>query len=216
MERMVMQPGYARFAICALALVGSARVSAQAEPVAQPSAAAAAAPPSAAQSVTAQPSAAPGNPATPPQRDLGEKPPAADGVKDPFATTPRVVQNSWHGSTGGVHIVDGSSGDVGTFRLQLGFDYLGANDMLLRGDHDEALSGVLSLSGTVAEHLEIFGSISSHANSNTLGNPQLLQVAGDVELGAKGHQQLLPWLSVGADARLVFLDAVTCSTTRAS
>jgi outer membrane protein OmpA-like peptidoglycan-associated protein len=80
--------------------------------------------------------------------------------------------------------------------------------MLLRGDHDEALGGVLSLSGTVAEHLEIFGSISSHANSNTLGNPQLLQVAGDVELGAKGHQQLLPWLSVGADARLVFLDAV--------
>jgi OmpA-OmpF porin, OOP family len=200
MERTFMHRGYARFAICALALLGSARVFAQAEPVAPPPIAAPVAPP---------PSAAPRDPSTgaPPTRDLGEKPPA-DAVKDPFATTPRIVQNSWHGSTGGVHVVDGSSGDVGTFRLQLSFDYFGANDMLLRGDHDEAIAGVLSLSATPIEHLEIFGSISSHANSNTLGKPQLLQVSGDVELGAKGHQQLLPWLSIGADARLVFLDAV--------
>jgi OmpA-OmpF porin, OOP family len=149
--------------------------------------------------------AKPAQAGVPQQRDLER----AEGFKDPFAQPPpKLVQNSWHGSTGGLHLIDGSSGDVGSIRMQLGFDYLGANDMLLRGDYDEHLSGVLSISATLMDHLEIFGSLSSHANSNTMGNPQLLQVAGDVELGVKGYQQLLPWLSLGADARLMFLDAV--------
>jgi outer membrane protein OmpA-like peptidoglycan-associated protein len=92
--------------------------------------------------------------------------------------------------------------------LQFGFDYFTASDLLLPGDTDRALSGVLSLSGTPIKQLELFASLSSHSNNNTLGNPTLLQVAGDVVMGAKGYKQLLPWLSMGADARLLFLNTV--------
>jgi OOP family OmpA-OmpF porin len=118
------------------------------------------------------------------------------------------AQNSWLGSTGGLHLIDGSSGEIGTLRLQFGFDYFSASDLLEIGDSDDALSGVLSLSATPIKQLEVFAALSSHSNSNTLGVPVLLQVAGDVTLGAKGYKQLLPWLSLGADARLLFLNTV--------
>jgi OOP family OmpA-OmpF porin len=207
-----MHRGYARIVFCALALSWSASlVAAQtappsatpAAPVTPPSATSTA--PAAAPPATRAGAVTPAQAGVQQQRDFER----AEGFKDPFAPPPpRLVQNSWHGSTGGLHLVDGSSGDVGSIRLQLGFDYLAASDMLLRGDYDEQVSGVLSISATLMDHLEVFGSLSSHANSNTLGNPQLLQVAGDVELGAKGYYQLLPWLSVGGDGRLLFLDAV--------
>lgn len=118
------------------------------------------------------------------------------------------AQNSWFGSTGGVHVVDGSSGEAGTLRLQLGFDYFRWSDFLVPNDTDQSLAGTLGLSATVIDQLEIFASLSSRSNSNDRGNPILLQVAGDLAVGAKGYQELLPWLSVGADLRFLLLNTV--------
>src|SRR5262249_19608271 len=43
---------------------------------------------------------------------------------------------------------------------------------------------------------------------NNQGNPVLLQVAGDVSLGAKGYLDVTPWFSAGADLRFMFLNTV--------
>ena len=96
---------------------------------------------------------------------------AASGGTQTQAGTNVRAQNSWLGSTGGLHVIDGSSGPVGTARMQLGFDYFSASDLLELGDHDQGLSGVLSLSATPIEQLEVFAALSSHSNSNTKGTP---------------------------------------------
>ncbi|HKU43798.1 MAG TPA: OmpA family protein, partial [Polyangiales bacterium] len=118
------------------------------------------------------------------------------------------AQNTWLGPTGGFRIVDASSGPAGTARLQFGFEYFSASEFLYVLDQNENLGGALSLSVTPIEHLEAYASLSTHANSNTAGDPVLLQVAGDVILGAKGFAQVLPWLGVGGDVRLLFLNTI--------
>jgi OOP family OmpA-OmpF porin len=126
----------------------------------------------------------------------------ADVAHDPHA------QNAWVGSTGGVHVIDGSSGELGSLRLQLGLDFFSARDFLEPGDKDQALSGQLSVSATPIEHLELFGALRSHGNSNSRGSPELLQVDGDVTLGAKLFTAVTPWLGLAAEARLTFLNAI--------
>jgi outer membrane protein OmpA-like peptidoglycan-associated protein len=64
------------------------------------------------------------------------------------------------------------------------------------------------VSATVIDHLELFAALASRSNSNDMGNPTLLQVAGDLTLGAKAYASILPWLSVGGDLRVLFLNTV--------
>jgi outer membrane protein OmpA-like peptidoglycan-associated protein len=117
-------------------------------------------------------------------------------------------QNTWLGPTGGLRVVDAGSGPAGTARLHFAFDYFSASEFLFVGDHNEWLGGIFSLSVTPIENFEIFTSLSTHANSNTMGDPVLLQVAGDWVLGAKVFKQVLPWLGIGGDVRLLFLNAI--------
>ncbi|HKP57083.1 MAG TPA: OmpA family protein [Polyangiales bacterium] len=150
-----------------------------------------------------------------------ERPPVADGDADgdgdgkaqapdrEFDENLRWrAQNTWFGPTGGIRVLDADGGPVGTARLQFAFDYFSANEFLVVGDHNESMGGIFSLSLTPVEHLEAFVSLSTHANSNSMGDPVLLQVAGDVTLGAKAFKQVLPWLGVGGDVRLLFLNTI--------
>jgi outer membrane protein OmpA-like peptidoglycan-associated protein len=145
-----------------------------------------------------------------------EKPPSLTASGDAEFTPDAAVddalrwraQNTWFGPAGGIRVIDGTSGPAGTARLQFGFDYFSASDYLFTGDTNEWLGGVLSLSVTPIEHLEAFASLSTHANSNPLNDPVLLQVAGDLVLGAKGFTQVLPWLGLGGDLRFLFLNTI--------
>ena len=49
--------------------------------------------------------------------------PAARAEAEASAGRNLKAQNTWFGSTGGLHVIDGSSAEPGTLRLQLGFDY---------------------------------------------------------------------------------------------
>lgn len=118
------------------------------------------------------------------------------------------AQNTWYGPTGGVWLVDARGGPVGTGRLQFSFDFLSVRDFLATGDQDQWLGGVFALSLTPAKHVEVFASLSTHSNTNTAGDPELLQVVGDLRLGIKGFTQLLPWLGLGGDARLHFMNTI--------
>lgn len=116
--------------------------------------------------------------------------------------------NSWRGPTGGIHLVDGGSGLPGSFRLQLGIEGFSSSDFMDVDDDNAYMGGSLSFSWTIINHLEVFAHIANRANSNTLAEPELIQVIGDTTLGAKGYYPVLPWLIAGGDFRLVFLNPV--------
>lgn len=118
--------------------------------------------------------------------------------------------NTWAGPTGGIHTVDAGSGPRGTFRVQLATDFFVASDFLNVGDSNSHVGGALSLSWTPFDFLEIFGSISSYANSNDTEIPPLFQVLGDTTLGAKAFYTLpsIPWLTLGGDLALGLLNTV--------
>jgi len=145
--------------------------------------------------------------ATDTQAAAGGTDTVAKGGDARVAVNPR-AHNSWFGSTGGVRIIDASSGEVGTLRLALGIDFFRAQNFLSPHDRNQSLSGTLAVSASVMDHLEVFASLASRSNSNDMGNPTLLQVAGDLALGAKGYASILPWLSAGGDLRILFLNTV--------
>jgi outer membrane protein OmpA-like peptidoglycan-associated protein len=118
------------------------------------------------------------------------------------------VQNTWLGPSGGLHVVDAGSGPIGTLRLQLGVDFFSTSDFMLAGDSDDYTGGTLSLGARVADFLEVYGSLASHANWNDHETPALLQVLGDTMVGAKAFQQVTPWLTLGGDLRFVVLNAI--------
>lgn len=118
------------------------------------------------------------------------------------------VSNTWTGAAGGLHIVDASSGKPGSVRLQLAADMFSTSDFMIAGDVNDYFGATLSAGVTAIEHLELYGSLHNHANGNTMERPQLLQVIGDAMLGGKGYASPEPWLSVGGDVRLLFLNAI--------
>jgi outer membrane protein OmpA-like peptidoglycan-associated protein len=118
------------------------------------------------------------------------------------------VENTWLGPAGGLHVVDAGSGPPGTLRLQLGIDFFATSNFLLANDKNQYSGGTLALSWTVADYLEIFGSLANHANFNNQEVPQLLQVLGDTLLGIKAFQSVEPWLTLGGDFRIGVLNTV--------
>lgn len=137
--------------------------------------------------------------------------------------------NSWYGPTGGIHVIDAGSGPSQSFRVSLlthffedgGFldpgsrgcvDEDGDPDMLpglLNGGcGNQQIGGVLSLSYTPWDFLEIFASIGSRANSNPEEIPVLFQVLGDTYLGVRAFGEIAPWFTVGGDITVAFLNTV--------
>jgi len=123
------------------------------------------------------------------------------------------THNTWFGPTGGLHVVDAGSGLPGSFRLQLGFEYFGTTDWLSPDDEHGYAGGTLSGSWTLTDYLEVFGSLTNHASWNSAGDrdtggAMLLQVLGDSMAGAKLWHRPIPWIAVGGDLRMLFLNAI--------
>lgn len=116
--------------------------------------------------------------------------------------------NSWEGAVGGIHLVDAGSGPAGTFRLQLGIDFMSTSDFIAPGDVDDYLGGALSFSWSILDFLEAYLGLESHGNYNTNESPEFTQVLGDVLIGFKGFYPVIPWLTVGGDLRIKMLNTV--------
>ena len=116
--------------------------------------------------------------------------------------------NTLEGPTGGLRLVDAAPAAPMTFRVQLATEFFFANDFLNSGDSNSRVGGFFSVSWAVHELVEVFGSISSFANSNETEDPELFQVLGDTVLGAKVGLWVLPWLSVGGDLLIALLNTV--------
>jgi OOP family OmpA-OmpF porin len=126
-----------------------------------------------------------------------------------------VLHNTYNGTVGGLHVADAGSGPSQTFRVQLLTDFFIQGGFLRTPGTDAAISdenrhigGSLSLSYTPFDFLEIYASIRSYANSNDTESPALFQVLGDSTFGLKGYYEVLPWLTLGGDFGVYFLNTV--------
>jgi len=119
-----------------------------------------------------------------------------------------VLHNTYDGSTGGIHVVDAGSGPSQTFRVQLLTDFFFQNGFLNPEDDNSHIGGALSLSYTPWDFLEIYGSISSYANSNNTEVPGLFQVLGDSIIGIKSYYEIAPFFVLGGDVGVHLLNTV--------
>jgi hypothetical protein len=118
------------------------------------------------------------------------------------------VQNSFSGPTGGIRIIDASSGPVGTFRLALNTEFFIISDFFVPTDESHHFAGNLSLSVTPTKYLEVFTTASVTSAWDDSNDPMLIQRVADVLLGIKGFYQAKPWVTAGGDASVAFLGGV--------
>jgi outer membrane protein OmpA-like peptidoglycan-associated protein len=140
--------------------------------------------------------------------DSESKPAEPAGASDESADEPDLIHNTVEGLTGGVHSVSAGAGKPRSFRLALSFDYFRKDDYLVSGTTTRRGGTTLSLSITPIEHLEIAAQLSAVGTENPAGTPTVIQVLGDSHLYAKGYVQPLPFLTVGGDLDIAFLNAV--------
>ncbi len=116
--------------------------------------------------------------------------------------------NTLLGPVGGVHVVDAASGQPGTFRTQIAAQLFRKNGFLLPRDQHRRVGGVLSLSATPIDHLELAAALTTYSNESTEDSREVFQVVGDMHLFAKTYYSILPILTVGGDAELALLNGV--------
>lgn len=114
--------------------------------------------------------------------------------------------NSWYGPTGGILLIDPTSGAAGSTRIQLVIDDFSDGDFLYKGDRVDQVGQTLSFGWTATELMELYGAlryvgtVSEHRNSdNTKTVKEDKHIMGDLRLGAKVGGELTPLLSLGGD-----------------
>ncbi|MGB5812620.1 MAG: carboxypeptidase-like regulatory domain-containing protein, partial [Polyangiales bacterium] len=116
----------------------------------------------------------------------------------------RLTQNAFQGSTGGVRVIDASSGPKGTFRLALNTEFFLIRDYFVPSDRAQHFAGNLSFSVAAARFLEVFASAEVTSAWDNSTDPTLVQRVADVRLGLKGYHWIRPWVALGADASVLF------------
>jgi outer membrane protein OmpA-like peptidoglycan-associated protein len=113
-------------------------------------------------------------------------------------------QNSFSGPTGGIRVIDASSGPKGTFRLALNTEFFLIRDYFVPNDRTQHFAGNLSLSVTPTEYLEVFASAEVTSAWDNSTNPMLVQRVADALIGLKGYHWVKPWVALGGDASIGF------------
>lgn len=125
--------------------------------------------------------------------------------------------NTWGGPTGGLFIVDPSNGEVGSVRLQLGFDTYSGNGFLLAKDHVEQDGQTLSFSWTAGKIFEVYAALGNRGTSTSKdplvsltakGGPNSLSSQGDATLGGKVGGKIAPLVYFGGDLRATLANQV--------
>mgnify|MGYP006290071461 CR=1 FL=1 len=109
------------------------------------------------------------------------------------------------GETGILRIASADASAPGFLRVGLGAEFFSGGSLFTASDQTTRTVGVLSLSGSPIDYLELWANIRAISNSSDLSRPTLVQSLGDVQLGAKGFYPVLDALSVGLDAQLTVL-----------
>ncbi|MDH3846025.1 MAG: hypothetical protein OES69_18950, partial [Myxococcales bacterium] len=113
-------------------------------------------------------------------------------------------QNSFSGPTGGIRVIDASSGPKGTFRLALNTEFFFIRDYFVPEDKAHHFAGNLSLTVTPTEYLEVFASAEVTSAWDDSTNPMLVQRVADLLIGLKGFHWVKPWVALGGDVSIGF------------
>lgn len=113
---------------------------------------------------------------------------------------------TYFGPVGGVYIVDANSGAAGSFRLNVATDFFVKKDYLQKGDKNRYVGGVLALSATPIEHLELSAAVTTRSNRNGDYEPTVVQAVGDMHFDIKGYYEAIPGLTFGGDVMTSFLN----------
>lgn len=181
-----------------------------------PEAATEAAPPAAAEEVPAEPTPAPAPVETPPAEIQPAPAPAAGPAEAstrssrPAPIRPQLgyVQPSPSGETGLLRVAAADAAAPGLLRFGLGFEFFSGGDVFAPGDENTRVAGVLSVSGSPLDYLELWLNLRAASNSNTLTSPNLLQSQGDLQIGAKGFYPVADLATLGVDAQLTLLSGI--------
>jgi len=114
--------------------------------------------------------------------------------------------NTWYGPTGGILLIDPTSGAPGSARLQLLIDDFSDSDFLYKNDSVDQVGQTLSFGWTATELLELYGSLRYVGTVSKRTDPdtdekikQDKHVMGDLRVGMKVGAPVTPLLSLGGD-----------------
>ena len=133
------------------------------------------------------------------------------------------VQNALSASSGLMRVSEAGSGAPGTFRVNFFGSYFSGSGFLCDGgslacpnprggapqeDRVSRMGAHIGLSATLVSFLEAYVGMHTTATSNDQGDPELLQVLGDTDVGLKGFWPKGPdgIFSVGGEAELWLLN----------
>ncbi|MFW5878316.1 MAG: carboxypeptidase-like regulatory domain-containing protein, partial [Myxococcota bacterium] len=106
------------------------------------------------------------------------------------------------GGVGLPHLSAAMVGIPGTLRLGITGEVFSTSDFLIGGDRASRQAMTFSGGYTFLDWLEVYGSAAFVTVTNSHSSPRLMQVQGDVALGAKGAWRLPHGISLGADLGL--------------
>ncbi len=137
----------------------------------------------------------------------GEKKKPVDKVPGDFAAT-------IGGLNGLFRTVSTDIGRQHSFRIGLYTSFFKASDFLVATDENTRFVGNLVVNYTPWEYLEIFLGVQSMANTNERNSEpnrldqELILALGDFSFGFKGQYPVTPYLGIGANLGLTFLNSV--------
>jgi OOP family OmpA-OmpF porin len=120
----------------------------------------------------------------------------------------RPVAPSPSGETGLIRVASARTARARTIRVGFGLDFFATSGVFADDDSLDRFGGLLSLSGSPIEHLELWLNLRAQSTGSSLTNPQLLQAQGDLGLGVKGSFEVGGFATLGADAELRLLSGV--------
>ncbi len=119
------------------------------------------------------------------------------------------------GSAGLYHVGTAETGSPHHLRLGLHGEYARGSDLVVDGDRDLRLRGVLALGYTPVRFLEVFAALYGASNRNQRAtepdraDPETIRSLGDLVVGSKFARPLSRGFHAGAELSLRFLSAVT-------
>lgn len=149
---------------------------------------------------------------SPPPEPMAQAELSAETRRDPPAPSrpspgaPRSPSPS--GETGILRVGSADSTAPGIVRVGFGVELFSLGDFVVEGDQHTRFAGVLSVSGSPIDFVELWLNVRATSNDNSETDPNLIQAQGDLQLGIKGFYPFAGFASVGVDAQLTLLSGI--------
>ena len=123
----------------------------------------------------------------------------------PTSTAGNERSAAFDGGTGLFSMPVANGVDAGIFLLSAHGEFFSGKDVIILGDEDRRFGGRLALSYGATDNVELTAGLGAHSNFNSATlppAPTLIQSVGNLNFGAKYHQDLGDGLRVGAQLGL--------------